>query len=273
MAPLRDQIRYAPLPSWLVDARKPHYLRCTMTYQPIQVPANTDEKFVRERIDPLLRDVHAMLRLPLSGTPGLDTDCTLPAAMVLFNLIDGVSKELYRDPRELEGRNSMYRSSKARFEHVLEDHFPWEPELKLDGAILRLDAAKCLYRGYRTALSHHLGHIYNPKYVDLGVFRIGKQSMSEDEIVRIEQADQRLPEWTIPTLRLIQYADGREGRKLKLKCFYWGVREMIRRVLQVRAQMEPHDTNQAATEVTASAPQSKMKADTAIEHGLPADYE
>ena len=58
-----------------------------MPYHPLAVPPGTNpnlERMVREQIDPLLRDVHAMLRLPMDGAPGLEGGCTFPAALTLL---------------------------------------------------------------------------------------------------------------------------------------------------------------------------------------------
>lgn len=242
-----------------------------MPYHPLQIPPGTPpgiEKVVRERIDPQLCDVHSMLRLPIDGEPGgLEGGCTFSAALTLFEIVGGVSQELYRDPCQKKGRGPSYKNTGVRFKKVLEDHFPWPQEPKTGEEIVEQDAAKCLYFAYRNPLSHNLGHGDHPDY--MGGMKIVKEPLPDREIEDIERATVRPPEWTIPTLRLIRDEEGGEIRKLKLKCFYWGVRWMIEDVLRTHCSVvqQPLDVAYAQISATASTRLSSVGSEAYVPSG------
>ena len=89
-----------------------------MAYVPLNPPSNASgdiSNFLRESVDPLLRDVHAMFRLPIAGDPGLVGGCNLTAALVLLQVVDGVAYRIWGDAG----------GSGPRFKKILVDHFPW----------------------------------------------------------------------------------------------------------------------------------------------------
>ena len=208
---------------------------------------------VRDQVDPFLRDVHAMLMLPIDSEPGLEGGCNFSAALTLMELVGGISQELYLDPNQ-KGRGPSYSDPGARFMKVLEDHFPWRHEPRTGEEIVRRDAAECLYKAYRNALTHNLGYVHHRDYV--GGLKIAKGPLSDRQIEDIERATKRPKDWSHPTLRLTHNENGSEVRKLTLKCFYWGVRMMIEDVLRIRVsrpQQPAASQSPTPISITASA--------------------
>ena len=71
-----------------------------MPYHQLETPSATHPhlvSIVRDQIDPLLRDVHALLRLPIPNQPGLDAKGNFSAALILLGVVAGVSAMLYDD--------------------------------------------------------------------------------------------------------------------------------------------------------------------------------
>ncbi len=67
-----------------------------MSYQKVQVPVGTPSELVQliqRHIDPLLADVHTMLRLPLP-TVGLGASCNLSSALVLLSVERRVGRNM-----------------------------------------------------------------------------------------------------------------------------------------------------------------------------------
>ena len=195
-----------------------------MPYQKLLVPSGTPsnlEKIVREQLDPLLTDVHAMLRLPIKGEHGLEAGCNLSAALVLLEVVGGVSVEVYDS--ELDKRNQ----SGERFKRVLQYHFPWKCERKLPGAITDREAAEQLYKAFRNPLVHRLGTYDGGVY--LGKLKVAKEPLLDQQIEAIEKSETRPENWTRPTL-----ATDAEGTKMVLtvKYLYWGIRRMIYTLLE-----------------------------------------
>jgi len=194
-----------------------------MAYRPIQIPAKLPANvtaFVRDSVDPLLADVHAMLRLPISDDVGLRAGCTFSAALVLLATVDGIAQVIYEHPKREIG---------PRFRAILEQHYPWSEEPKTADAVVGSDAAETLYSTYRDPLAHRLGVVRGDS---IGEVKILKGALSEDRLEQIEQSRTSLPEWSgKPTLcRSIE--NGREVRRRLLKRFYWGIRTMAENVLQ-----------------------------------------
>lgn len=198
-----------------------------MAYQELKLPKGTPEEadnLIRELIRPFLVDVHAMLRLPLDE-PGLQGGCNFSSALVLLSVVAGVSTQLYQDdsvdPKE---------QSEKRFKRVLTKFFPWCEEPKTEGAIKDQHAADILYEAYRNPLAHSVG-VYGGPY--LGELKVAKGPLSEGEIEAIERAEARPNEWERPTLETdSRVKAGRTKTVLTVKCFYWGVRTMIREVVR-----------------------------------------
>ena len=110
-------------------------------------------------MEPFLRDVHAMLRLPIEEIEGLNTGCNFPSTLTLLEVVGGVSQELYLDPEERAGRPRKYKNDTARFKGLLEEYFPWAEEPEDSRKIIGKDAAEVLYRAFRCALAHNLGRV------------------------------------------------------------------------------------------------------------------
>ncbi len=207
-----------------------------MPYYPVEVPPGTHpnlERFVRDQIDPLLREVHAMFMLPIEGTPGLDAKCHFLATAGLLGVVSGVSVTLYQNP-SLSGLSQRGQRGEA-FRTVLTSHYPWDEEPEVEGAIRELDAAKVLYDAFRNPLSHSLGVLLPDEDAGHGQRKVAKGALPDGKIETIELAQTRPPAWTSPTLRTDSPTKAaRTKTVLNLKLFYWGVRRMIWRVIEAR---------------------------------------
>jgi hypothetical protein len=103
-------------------------------YQPLLLPEGLGPdtaKLIRDQLEPQLTDVHAMLRLPIDGDPGLRGGCNLSVTQVLLPVISGVSVTVY-DPSAL----ARHGDRGKLFLEVLEKHYPWNEERHLPGARL-----------------------------------------------------------------------------------------------------------------------------------------
>jgi hypothetical protein len=221
-------------------------------YIPVALPAgihNAVRQQIRNRVDPLLTDVHAMLRLPIEADPGLDGGCNLSAALVLLSVVAGLSAEVYRNDR-------LHRVDQSgnRFRKVLADYYPWNEEAALENAITHVHAANILYEAFRNPLAHSLGVFQG---IEHGQLKVAKGPLEEREIEEIERADAR-PNWDRPTL----YSDSaakaeRTKTVLTLKHFYWGVRKTIYNVvndlLREDSITEFHPMAPMVTRVSATA--------------------
>lgn len=203
-----------------------------MPYQKLLLPSGTPpqlEKIVSEQLDPLLSDVHAMLRLPIKSEHGLEASCHLSATLVLLEVVGGVSVELYDDP-------SFSRSDRGkRFKQTLEKHFPWDHERHLPCAMIKGPAAKLLYDAFRNPLAHQLG-TYDGPY--LGNIKVAKGPLSHQQIEAIEKSETRPKDWS-PTLATdAKTKEGCTKTVLTVKCLYWGVRRMIWNFLEERGAIQ-----------------------------------
>jgi hypothetical protein len=208
-----------------------------MAYHELPLSPNLpsdDRDFIRDQVEPYLRDAHAMLRLPVPTVPGLEAGCNFSVAQVLLSVVSGVSVTLY-DPTALEADGV----SGPRFKELLKKHYPWGEERHLPGAQLDGDAAEQLWRLLRNPLAHTLGVIgpqrnlrFNPAGLTI---EVEKGSIPEEAIEHDEQAATRpsnADDWkTKPTLR--KEAD---HLKLWLRSFYWGVRKTILNVAAARVR-------------------------------------
>ena len=124
-------------------------------YQSLLLPKGLETgtaKLIRDQLEPQLADVHAMLRLPIVGDPGLQGGCNLSATQVLLSVVSGVSVTVH-DPSALTRREDRGKL----FREVLEKHYPWNEEQHVPGARLGADAAADLYSLFRNPLAHTLG--------------------------------------------------------------------------------------------------------------------
>ncbi len=207
-----------------------------MPYQRVEVPPGTPaelEQILRDTVDPLLRDVHAMLMLPVKDVLGLDAGCNFSAALVLLGVVSGVSITLYHDPtlKKLDEREQRGEA----FKRVLDRYFPWEEEPEVKGAIRERHAATVLYEAFRNPLTHRLGIVPPDEDQGHGQRKVAKGAMSDKKIENIETSKPRPLRWSRPTLS----TDGstkaeRTKTVLDVKQFYSGVRRMIWRVIEAR---------------------------------------
>ena len=200
-----------------------------MAYQKLTIPlatASDVRELVEQQIDPLLHDVHAMLRLPMKNDAGLEAGCNLTSVLVLLAVVDGVATRLHRNQHPSDNGTS--------FERCLDDYFPWDEEPNVGGRIVGSEASAILYRAHRDALVHNLGGIRNQDF--LADTKILKGPLTEDEIESIEQSRSRPSHWGVPTLRRTN-ENGSTEQKLIVKCFYWGVRRMIESALKARVRL------------------------------------
>lgn len=205
-----------------------------MAYISLKLPAGTSsrvEAIVRGQIDPLFADVHSMMRLPIQEVD-LNAGCNFSATLVILELIAGVSVELYERP-DLD-RKDPRDQRKLRFKQLLDNHYPWNEERSLPGAITDEQASNILYEAFRNPLAHRLG-IYDGGH-SLGTIKIAKGPLSEPDIEAIEQAESRPANWTGPTL----FTDGetksdRTKTVLRVKSLYWGARRMIWNMVSAQA--------------------------------------
>ena len=240
-----------------------------MTYQELQLPHGTPtdlERLVRKQLDLLLADVHSMLRLPVEGNPGLEAGCNFSAALVLLEIVGGVSVKLYHNPKlsNLDQREERGE----RFIQVLERHFPWDDERTLLGAITDRHAAELLYEAFRNPLAHSLGS-YDGPY--LGSIKVAKGPLSDQQIIKIEQAEIRPQFFTMPTLRTDSRSKERRTKTvLTVKCLYWGVRRMVWNLLE---QCSTNVVQGPATDFTTTyaAKQTTAIEDTAVATNVTSD--
>ena len=202
-----------------------------MPYVDLALPPATPPEIaalVRDHIDPLLADVHAMLRLPKKSPPGLDAGCNLSALTILLNVVSGVSMEIH-DPT-----GKKFGKDEQRFKFVVRERFPWSQEPKTGTAIVGSDAANILYKAFRNPLTHNLGLIIDTNYA--GDRKVAaKGPLSDRDIMRIEQSAARPQDWARPTLEAVPASGGETGKtRLVVKALYWCIRRMIHDVVADR---------------------------------------
>ena len=189
-----------------------------MPYHPLDLPPGTPpdvERIVRTRIDPLLRQVHAMLLLPCEDAPGLDIVCKQSVALVLLGVVTGVSEKLYKPPKRM--------NSSERFERVLIDYYPWRGEPKTAGTVRGKEAAQTIYKTFRNPLTHRLGISNNPA-------KLFRGAATDTKLEKFERSKTRPRGWNKPTLK-----KGGTKTTLNIKIFYWGVRRLIWKLLSAQA--------------------------------------
>jgi len=159
-------------------------------------------KRVIQHLDMLLKDVHAMMRLPLRKEEGLDAGCNFAAAVFLLEIIGGISTTLYQSPG----------GSGQKFKGLLENYYPWD----IEGITDKTKASNELYKWLRNPLAHALGIG--------GKGGIGKQGFPEDLLEKLELSTSPPPN---KTLQSISAAD---MLHLSVDSLYWGMRIMISRL-------------------------------------------
>jgi hypothetical protein len=177
-------------------------------------------RLVCDQLDMQLADVHAMLRLPISGDSGLAAGCNFAAIQVLLSVASGVSVTLFKP----SAQTSRCNRGKL-FKVIFVQHYPWEQELAAPGRRWGHDAAKDLYDLFRNPLVHALGVVDAATNRRRWCLSIDKTPMKDNEIADLEMTPPSGDTWLEPTLVL-------RDRTLTLcvRSLYGGVREMIERV-------------------------------------------
>lgn len=173
-------------------------------YQPLKISAHVGPiaKSLVQHLDMLLGDVHSMLRLPLNEE-GLTHGCNFAAALVLLELIGGVSSTLFQSAG----------GSGERYKQLLEKYYPWDAE----GETQPGKAARELYKFWRNPLAHELG-------ISGKRSAIGKNGYPEDVLEKIEV----LP---TPPAKTLQHIPTDDRVHLSVEALYWGTRVMIQRLM------------------------------------------
>jgi hypothetical protein len=205
-------------------------------YRPIAIDASVPHAarlFITRVSDLYLVDVHAMLRLPrpeVDITPG----CNFTISSALTNFISGISVTLFEPPPDRQHTARKFRDLVAAF-------YPWDREPP--GAITDpQEGAQCLYTTFRNPLAHALGHQDPEPAGPVRITRFPGQGLSEDDLALMESSIDR-PTATIlrgaPTLR---HVPATQATELNAESFYWGARELVRRLTTDAARMAAADS-------------------------------
>ena len=202
-----------------------------MTFVSLPLDSETPGKvatFVREVVEPYLRDVHAMLRLPLPDQ-GIEAGCNYGAAGTLLAVIAGASVRLFEPGQK--GSGYLFRETVCTF-------YPWHTEPPEEGVTRPEEGAKYLWHYFRNPLAHAVGHYVDPPE-PRQISRLWKRGLSEEEIEAIEHSRQR-PVGVLtgaPTLRRNSHMGLMVTMDLNVEALYWGVREMLCRLTTDRDRM------------------------------------
>ena len=174
-------------------------------YQPLKTSPDVTPNVKRlvQHLDMLLGDVHSMMRLPLQDE-GLTHGCNFAAAVVLLELIGGVSATLFQGSG----------GSGQRYKDLLRGYYPWDAE----GETKPGGAARELYKFWRNPLAHELG-ISGKKG------GIGKGGGLPEELV------EKLELSPTPPSRTLQIIPTEDMMHLSVEALYWGTRTMVQRLL------------------------------------------
>ncbi|MBI4084258.1 MAG: hypothetical protein HY423_16755 [Candidatus Lambdaproteobacteria bacterium] len=214
-----------------------------MPYTPLTIPPDVPDvvrRLVQEQLEPQLRDIHAMLRLPLDDDP-FKAGGNVTIASALLNLVGGISIVLYKSTG----------SSGSLFKNVLTNFYPWDDET---GGLSGDAAANTLYETFRNNLTHSMGLSVKEKKKHGPATRrlapMGKpvkikrwrapdipgRSREEapgptDEFVTSLESDQR-PQNISATL-----TERSDATVLLVESLYWGIRRMVEKLLNDRDAM------------------------------------
>ncbi len=172
-------------------------------------------RFVRQHFDMQFDDVRSMMKLP-RPKQGMTGGCNFASAVALCNLIAGVATVLYERPRGYPGRGDGFVA-------LLMQYYPWQPDE--DGQ----RNAEVLWEFVRNPLVHSLGVGVTPGQRQAQV-TIVKSSYRERGLRRIERSSSHPG----PSLAI---ATRGNHHTLWVVGLYWGVSEILRRLLRDPAQM------------------------------------
>lgn len=192
-------------------------------YRPIVLDAATPRSvraFTASVCDVYLADVHAMLRLP-SVDAQITQTCNFAITACLMNAISGASVVLYEPPPNGQ-------QTGRKFKETLENFYPWNLEPR-DCVRSAADGAKILYDTFRNPIAHAFGFQNQAPQGTISITRVAGNGFTEQELEDIEQAAWR------PGLRLggngtLRLDGATQSLALNAESFYWGSREMLRRL-------------------------------------------
>lgn len=174
-----------------------------------------------------------MLRLPIKSA-GLSAGCNFAVAHVLLAAVGGISTTLYGT-----GANHYQRS----FRDVLVKYYPWDSEAKEMDESSKREVAEALWTEFRGPITHHMGlwttvSEGQRKLRDRG-YAVKFKRMSDDGdglresyIELIESSDV----WPFESFQETM-AIRDDSKVLKLKRFYWGIRQTVVRLTRDRGLM------------------------------------
>jgi hypothetical protein len=199
-------------------------------YRPLSIDANTPptvRDFIAQVCDLFLLDVHSMLRLPRPEV-GITAGCNFTIAAALTNVISGISVTLFEPPADR-------RETGRKFVDLAAHFFPWDTEPP-EGLRDPREASEILSRTFRNPMAHAFG-LQDPEPVErVSITRFPGDGLSEASLEAIETSLQRPFEIlrNAPTLRRVAATQRLE---LNAENFYWGVRELVRRLTADAARM------------------------------------
>ena len=186
------------------------------------------KQFINAHVDVHLHDVHAMLRLPLPE-PQIKAACNFAISAVLLNLISGLSVTLYDRPTTT--------NTGLRFKNFAIDFYPWHTEPP--GALGKANGAECLYYRFRNPLAHNLGSSASSTVTR---YQAQESGRSVDELREIEAAIGARPA-LLHNVATLTPGPAPHQEILNADSFYWGVREMVRRLTLDAPRMQVASTH------------------------------
>jgi hypothetical protein len=187
-----------------------------VAYQELTLDPTTPEvieRIIREGLEPQLRDLHALLRLPIEQI-GLVSGCNFVACHTLLAILSGISVMLFN---QRGGSGELFNRLLNEIYWPIDPPFGVEPK----------DASYILYKEFRNPLTHSIGisiehnrgqRKIEPRQNQFVIEKVG--GLEEGAIEAIERSRDRPRH--IQTLRV---ANGRTV--LLVEGLYWGVRRTI----------------------------------------------
>lgn len=197
-----------------------------MSYRQLSLDGNTPavvERFVRQHLEIQFHDIHCMLRLPLPEQD-IKAGCNFSVANSLLSLVSGLSAFL-------TANIDTSGNSGSKFKEVLLNYYPWDLQPPVNSTKER--SVNHLYEYFRNPLAHSLGLRRKGNFLIV----IAKGVLSEKQIEELEQSatpHAQAIEYTPITLNNEQI----EQITLYVEYFYWGVREMLKRLSSDTKQMK-----------------------------------
>jgi hypothetical protein len=185
------------------------------------------------QVDMQIKDVRALLRLPLEGA-GLGAGCNFSTAAILLNLLSGTSV-CFMDA-SLEARADR-GNRKTRFCNLLAAYYPTEAGLAKE------DLISALYDSTRNPLAHALGFAL-PEVLPSTRVAILKSPLTYDQIIVFESSIER-PSWVPPTVTKSDLTGGASEFQISVPSLYWGLHRTLHRLFS--------DSNQASLSESVAA--------------------